>query len=183
MKYAKNKKIKDCKKTKRSRIATCAISIVDNLAYCRHCNQNKVFYESNIMTILDVFISRGKNWPLLKRLFWQLGTRCSGRCRCSEVWTRFNVWTVCQDKKLVAVERWLLWSEVAFSAGSTVVLRGTNSAQFKNIAWPNNCTKGILNSWDRKATKSKYSERFCPLGMETGPALYVKTTRENIRGR
>ena len=40
--------------------------------------------------------------------------------------------------------------EVAFSEGSTVVLRGTNSAQFKNIAWPNDCTKGILNSCDRK---------------------------------
>ena len=33
-----------------------------------------------------------------------------------------------RTKKLVVVERWLLWSEVAFSAGSTVVLRGTNCA-------------------------------------------------------
>lgn len=47
--------------TKRSRIATFAISIVDNLAYCRHRNQNKVFYESNIMTILDFLSVAEKN--------------------------------------------------------------------------------------------------------------------------
>ena len=107
--------------TKRSRFATFAISIVDNLAYCRHCNQNKVFSWL-------FHQSRKKTDRCWKRLFWQLGTRCSGRCRCSEVWTRFNVWTVCRDKKLLVVERWLLWSEVAFSEGSTVVLSGTNSA-------------------------------------------------------
>ena len=59
--------------TKRSRIATCAISIVDNLAYCRHCNQNKVFYESNIMTILDFFISRGKKLTVVEEVILAAG--------------------------------------------------------------------------------------------------------------
>ena len=35
----------------------------------------------------------------VRRCFWQLGTRSSGRCRCREVETRSNVWTVRWDKK------------------------------------------------------------------------------------
>lgn len=61
--------------TKRSRIATFAISIVENLAYFyyRHCNQKKVFYESNIMTILDVFISRGKKLTVVEEVILAAG--------------------------------------------------------------------------------------------------------------
>ena len=72
-------------------------------------------YRSNFKTILDFFISRW--WQKLvgvRRFFWQLGTRSGGRCRCREVKTRSNVWTVRWDKKdglyrvMAVVERWPL---------------------------------------------------------------------------
>ena len=50
----------------------------------------------------------------VRMFFWQLGTRSSGRCRCREVETRSNVWTVRWDKKsglhrvVAVVERWPL---------------------------------------------------------------------------
>ena len=52
-----------------------------------------------------------KNLVVVGRLFWQLGTRFSGRCLCREVKTRVNVWTVRWIKKVAFVEsdgRW--WS-------------------------------------------------------------------------
>ena len=37
------------------------------------------------MTVLDLFVSHWKNWPLAKALFRQLGPQLSGRCRCRVV--------------------------------------------------------------------------------------------------
>ena len=50
----------------------------------------------------------------VRRFLWQLGTHSSGRCRCREVETRSNVWTVRWDKKSglhrveAVVKRWPL---------------------------------------------------------------------------
>ena len=55
-----------------------------------------------------------KKLVCVRMFFWQLGTRSSGRCRCGEVETRSNVWTVRWDKKsglyrvVAVVERWPL---------------------------------------------------------------------------
>ena len=59
--------------TKLARFATFAISIVDNLAYCRYCNQNNALYESNIVTILDFFISRGKKLTVVEEVILAAG--------------------------------------------------------------------------------------------------------------
>ena len=42
-------------------------------------------YGSNFVTILDLFVSHWKELAVVKSLFWQLGTRFSGRCRCRGV--------------------------------------------------------------------------------------------------
>ena len=44
-----------------------------------------------------------------RRFFWQLLTRSCGRCRCREVETRSNVWTVRWDKKVAFIEWRPLW--------------------------------------------------------------------------
>ena len=77
-----------------------ALSIVHNLCFLQQYKWNKIKirlpqlitnapHRTNSMTILDFFISGWKNWPLSRgypgRLFSQLGTRFSGRCRCGEV--------------------------------------------------------------------------------------------------
>ena len=48
---------------------------------------------------------------VVERLFWQLGTHFSGRCRCREVAVveRFKQEVSTGTKKVAVVEKWPLW--------------------------------------------------------------------------
>ena len=77
-------------------------------------------YDSNFVTIPDFFISRWKTLAVVERLFWQMGTYFSGRCRCREVVVvgRFKKESYetgkrrmdfpAGQKKMAVVERWPL---------------------------------------------------------------------------
>ena len=77
-------------------------------------------YGSNFVTIPDFFISRCKKLAVVERLFRQMGTCFSGRCRCREVAVvgRFKKESYetrkrrmdcpAGQKKVAVVERWRL---------------------------------------------------------------------------
>ena len=76
--------------------------------------------------------------------FWQLGTRASGRCRCREVETRSNVWTVPWDKKVAFIEWWPLWRGGPWWRIDCISLFLTDCVKY----WRTNyCLIGILTYW------------------------------------
>ena len=67
-------------------------------------------YVANFMTILDFLISQLKKVAVVKRLFWQLGTRFSGRCRCREVAVveSWPLWRGGRCREVAILDRWAL---------------------------------------------------------------------------
>ena len=69
--------------------ATLAISILEDWAPCtikiRLPRLIIAPYGSNFATIFAHFISQLKKLVVVQRLFWQLGTPFTGRCRCKEI--------------------------------------------------------------------------------------------------
>ena len=120
IKYTKNLKNvlnQNVNVTKRARFVTFAIhvSVVDNLWLLQHYKWNTIKirllrlvihapYGSNLMTNLDVFISRWKNWPLSRGYFGSWGhalvARGLNKSQCMD----------CPpgQKKVAVVERWPL---------------------------------------------------------------------------
>ena len=102
-------------------------------------------YRSNFKTILDFFISRwGKKLVGVRSFFRQLGTRSSGRCRCREVETRSNVWTVPWDKKVAFIEWWPLWRGGPWWRIDCILLLLTDCVKYWRTSY---CLIGILTYW------------------------------------
>ena len=97
--------------------ATLTLELIRLTGQCRTSMKTLHQYELNTIKIrLHAATTRHKDqisWPFLPfwklavvgRLFWQLGTCFSNRCRCGVVKTRVNTGT----GKSPFVERWPLW--------------------------------------------------------------------------
>ena len=80
----------------------------------------------------------------VRMFFRQLGTRSSGRCRCREVETRVNVWTVPWDKKVAFIEWWPLWRGGPWWRIDCILLLLADCVKY----WRTNyCLIGILTYW------------------------------------
>ena len=100
-------------------------------------------YGSNFVTIPDFFISRWKTLAVVERLFWQMGTCFSARCRCREVAVvgRFKKESCgtgkrrmdfpAGQKKVAVVERWPLVEVRQYTLQSKTNFRAKGLGHFE----------------------------------------------------